>query len=409
MTDYDTRGSGEPADPYTGGPATATQAPPPPPPPDAPTAVGASTPEPPGGRRPGVGIAIALISIGALLLVAQFVPGMAWWGLWPLIIIAVGVVHAVTPGREGWSVYRFFDGLVTVSFGLVFLAITLGVVGWGVWLHILGLWPVLLISVGFDILGKSLRSSWLRVIGSLFIIGALAYAVAVAAGDLEGIGFAGSRATAQSVSIDEPRRQEDAASLSLKAGVAELSMSAGDSLVTLDGTTPFGEPEVTVDRSGSTADVDIVLDDANGAVAWPDATDAEMDLKLSDRVAWDLAVEVGMSTLDADLSDLDVRSLALKPGIAECTVTMGDAPDDGRGTIAVEAGISNVDLRLPEDAEVRVESSGGLSATHVSDALEDIGDGVWETPGYEDARRNGDPVWLVTVDSGIGTFDLTTY
>ena len=42
------------------------------------------------------------------------------------IIVAAGVIQAVTPGREGWNVNRLFDGLVSVAFGLVLLGNTTG-------------------------------------------------------------------------------------------------------------------------------------------------------------------------------------------------------------------------------------------------------------------------------------------
>lgn len=409
MTDTSNEGRSMPPETETQqGPATAT-APPPPPPPPGSTGVSPVVPEPPGKHRSsGVGFATALIFIGVLLLIAQVVPGLSWWGLWPLIIVAAGVVQAVTPGKEGWNVYRFFDGLVTVAFGLVFLAITMGIIGWSVWWTILGLWPVLLIAIGFDLLGKSLKSSWLRVIGSLAIIAALAYAVAVNAGELQGITFMTIGDT-QEVAVSEEVGSTKTADLKLNAGVAQLTIESGSELVTIDGSTPFGEPEVTVERSGNSADVTVNLGDADGVVAWPGSTDADIDMTLSDEVVWDAEFETGLSTVRADLSDVRVRSLLLKPGITDCSVTLGDAPDGEEGRIAVKAGISSVKLRLPSDAEVRVESKSGLSATDIDNDLESLGDGVWETAGFDEARESGDPVWLVSVESGIGAFDLTTY
>ena len=38
---------------------------------------------------------VALVIVGGLLLVSQFVPGIALWRYWPLVIVAVGVPMAV--------------------------------------------------------------------------------------------------------------------------------------------------------------------------------------------------------------------------------------------------------------------------------------------------------------------------
>lgn len=396
-----------------GGTATAEGPEPviPPAPPVPPAGRATGTPPEPGRRRPGsVRFAIALIFLGVLLLIAQLVPGLAWWHMWPLIIIAAGLVQAVTPGHEGWNVHRFFDGLVTVAFGLVFLAITTGLVGWGVWWTVLGLWPVLLISIGFDILGKSLGSSWLRVLGSLAVIAALAYAVAIAQGSAAP--FATGPARSEEVSLSEELGDEDEAVLRLKAGAADISLEgdSGTDLVRVEGSGPFGRPQLDVERDGADTNVEVTTGDPDIATVWPGREQGDLFVTVSEDVLWDASIETGVSTLRADLRDVPVRSLVLKPGVADCTVTVGDVPDSvSRGRVDVEAGVSTVRLRLPRDAEVRLETSGGLSTTDVDRRLEPAGDRAWETPGFADAEDSGDPVWVVSVESGIGAFDLSTY
>ncbi len=140
-------------------------------------------PEPPPpdgqGRRSGVTAGIVLILVGAALLLAQFVPGVSLWQLWPLFVIVPGIVQCFVPGKDGWSVQQFFDGLVTVTIGLILLANTTGYLAWGVWWEIVQLWPVLLISAGLGILGRATHQGWLRVVGTLVVLAAFAYAVSI--------------------------------------------------------------------------------------------------------------------------------------------------------------------------------------------------------------------------------------
>jgi hypothetical protein len=163
----------QPEAPSSPGPAAPTPpgsgAPPPPPPGWTPT--GATPPPqqpwtpPPAAPQPDdrhrerdrggpLWIGLVLVVFGIAVLAAQALPGVSVWMLWPLIIVAAGVIQAVTPGREGWNVNRLFDGLVTVAFGMVLLGNTTGVIGWNVWWRFIWLWPV---CRGHDLRGLPAR------------------------------------------------------------------------------------------------------------------------------------------------------------------------------------------------------------------------------------------------------------
>lgn len=379
--------------------------PPPPPAPHSPTVAPASR-----AASGSVTAAVVLIVVGVVFLLMRLVPSIQWWSFWPLIIVLAGLIQAFTPGKEGWSVHRVFDGFVTVAIGGVFLATTMGVVGWGVWMRILGLWPVLIIAVGFDLLGKALHTSWLRALGSLAIIGALAYGVSTASGGFDDFGVPVAPGGVRDVSLSEPVGTADSANLTLDSGVATVRVASGDRLIGITGSSPWGEPSLDVERVGSEAKVRAVLGDDEGMHMWPGDGSARFDVELSDRVVWDIRMNTGVSALRADLSDIDVRSLDLRPGVADCDVQLGDVPTGEReARVDVRAGVSSVAVRIPDDAEARVEIESGLSGSTVRGRFEDLDSGVWETPGYEAAKDAGRPVWLIRVRSGIGTITIDTY
>ncbi len=361
-----------------------------------------------GGQTAG----IVLIVIGLVFLVGQMVPGLAWWSMWPLIIVIAGLVHSFTPGREGWSVARLFDGFVTVTIGLVFLAITLGYVSWSVFWTILGLWPVLLIAIGLDVLGKALHTSWVRALGSLCVIAALVYAVSISAtGATAATPFwQGANSQAAEASIDEPVSGITRANLKVDAGAAKVTLDGGSALVEAEGSSPWGEPQFSVERSGTSADVLLNLGEGTGTVVLPNVNEARLDASVARDVVWDMDISTGVSQLDADLSDVPVRALALKPGVAGCTLRMGDVPEGTKeASLEVKAGVSTVHIRLPKDAQARIESDSGLTAHSMSDDFRDVGDNVWQTEGFESAQSSGDGVWLVSVKSGVGSIDIDTY
>jgi hypothetical protein len=131
-------------------------------------------------RRGATFWGVMLIVLGAAFLIAQFVPFLSWWMLWPLVVIVAGVAQAVTPNRDGmWTVSRVLGGLGTVLIGAVLLGNTTGYVSWTVWLTFISLWPVLLIALGISIIGSGVGLTWMRIAARLLVWSTLVLAVYV--------------------------------------------------------------------------------------------------------------------------------------------------------------------------------------------------------------------------------------
>lgn len=361
------------------------------------------------GSHSGVWFGTILVAIGAVMLAARFVPGLSWWALWPVVIVAAGLVKCVTRGRTGWSIARAFDGLETIAFGLLLLAWTTGLVGTDIWWRLVMMWPVLLISAGLGILGGALKASWPRVIASLVIIATVAYVFSMSLTGGHGrLFFDGSDGGA--FELSKSVGDIETASFDIETGLADVRIDTvrGDRILA-KGASPWGEPLLEVTARGSGADAKFAMDGgtATGIADW---NGADIDLSLPEDVLWDLDISTGVSSLDADLSDGLVRSLTLKPGVADCDVRLGDAPEGvNRAEVDIRSGVSAVVLRVPRDAEVRLVSQSGLSGIDVDKALDREGSGRWQTPGFDDAVDAGDPVWVVNVKSGVGSFELKTY
>jgi len=379
-------------------PETPTPAPPP--------HTGARSASP--GRRGAVLWGAALIAVGGLLLVNQFIPGVAIWRYWPLIIIIVGVRSAFGPASGSWSVKHAAEGLTTVAVGLIFLGQMLGYIGWNAWLSIFRLWPLLLVALGLEIAGKGLRSEWLRALGSLVVIGGLAYGALVmtpTAGwafvvPVSGIGEGFSSEASHDARVTN-------GTAIIRGGVGVLSVSAGNDLATASGRSPFTpEFDVKVDRPDALVSVGL------GSGAWiPGFGDARLDATLDRDVVWDLSVEAGVSSYDVDLRDLAVRALSLDAGVSEGRLTLGAAGSSGlRGAVEarIQAGISSLTLRVPEGDPVRVTVGEGLSAVDTRGAWTSSRDGGKRT--YEsDGFRISGAHWDIDIESGIGSIAIEYY
>jgi len=132
-------------------------------------------------RRSGsVAAGLFMIVAGVAFLFARTVPGIDVWTLWPLLIVAGGLVQLVTPGAHGWGIERLSEGVGTVLLGLILLGNTTGYIGWEMWLTALALWPVLLVAAGIGVLGRASGQAWVRACAPVIIWAALLYAASTA-------------------------------------------------------------------------------------------------------------------------------------------------------------------------------------------------------------------------------------
>ena len=401
MTEHDTQPVGPSPAPPTGQPPV----------------IGPAPTEPPSGgmypsghgRRGAVLWGVTLIAVGGLLLVSQFIPGIALWRYWPLIIIAVGVRQALGPASGAWSIKHGVDGLVTVAIGLVFLGQMLGYLGWNVWLNILRLWPLLLVALGIEIAGKGMRSESFRALGGVVVVAGLAYGSLVMTPTtgtwLPIIPVTGSAEAFSETSARDRDVTEGVAVV--KGGVGRLRVEAGDDLVTATGRSPF-EPTFDVSVTGGEADVEVGI----GAGTWvPTAEDIRLDVTLDGSVTWDLTVDAGVTQYTVDARGLRLSALHLASGVSDGTLVLGRARAagvSGAVPVKIQAGVSALTVRVPAGEQVRVSVSDGLSGVDArGDWTQRRGSGgrVWESDGF----RESGAYWDIDIESGIGGITIEYY
>lgn len=395
-------------------PAGAVQAPPPPAPP-APPATGVAAPQPPGpGDRRGRGggaawFGVVLLVIGIGIIMGRVMPGMSFWGFWPASLAGILVIVFSIRGMF-WSYpaddsrfNKVVEGFTGVTVGVILIANSVGAMSWSVWWSVLSLWPVLLVSAGLDLIGKGLRSSWIRVLSSLVVLVSLWYGAFVLPATSTSWSWwrTGSIET-QPFEYAEPSDPDVRTGEAVITGpVGRLNVTDGTGLVAASGTSTLGEPAFDVSVTGSRAKVRIT--NAEQGPRFFGLGDPRLDVELDKDVIWDLTLDSGVSELDADLTGLALSELRVKTGVSNSTIELGDSPD-GDVPVTFDAGISQLVLRIPRGTDVRVERDAGLSNTDIDSDLLDV-DGGWETEGYDGASDR----YTVLLKSGISDFRIELY
>ncbi|MCL6591411.1 MAG: DUF5668 domain-containing protein [Firmicutes bacterium] len=124
------------------------------------------------------------------------------------------------------------------------------------------------------------------------------------------------------------------------------------------------------------------------------------DLNLSPELDWDLNIQTGAMKGEADFSGLRLRDLRIKMGAGDLDLALGNP--DGNVRVIVDAGASNIKIKVPEKAAVKVKISGAL----VNNNLRDLGlanhNRTYTSPDYDQAANHLD----ITLNMAVGNFDL---
>lgn len=304
---------------------------------------------------------------------------------------------------------RVFDGLSLIAVGAVLLACTTGYLSWAVWISIFSLWPVLLISAGIDIIGKSSDREWLRALSSVVFVSALLYGAFVMPAGTWGMpwstggageAFVGREVTPPGVTEGTARIEAGATALTLKGG-SELISVSGEAPVNSGGT-------IAVTTEGSK--VAVAVGQPHETVVWVGSSPRRrLDVTLDRGLRWtSLDIAAGATKGEVDLRDMKVERLDLNAGASDTRITFGS-----NSIVAdIQAGAAQITLRVPRSASVRLSLTGAFTSANVPSGFQRvsgngfIGDTVW---GGEGTGGGPYPTIEITVRAGVASINVQRY
>lgn len=362
-----------------------------------------------GVRRSGTTVGVILVVVGAAMLTSRWVPWFDVVRLWPLLIVIGGVVQ-ILHGHGDPAIKRAAEGAGSIAVGLVLLGNTFGYLPWGVWITIVSLWPLLLVALGVELLGRGLGLPWVRALSNVVLIAGLLYGAFVLAPGTVGLGV-NIPGLSRSGSAYATAKPHDSAVTSgtatIKAGATRLKVGAGPDLARISGIAPSGSVPTlssTVDAGRAT----VAVDEPSRSVVVFGVQQRTLDLTLDSAVTWnELRFDVGAVQADADLSGLKVEAVSVNVGASDLTLRIGKSAP--AVTVDISGGAANLVLRVPASAAVRLDSKSGLSNVtvplgfkHIS-GLPVLGESSWASEGA------GGPTVTVTLQSGVSNLTVETY
>jgi hypothetical protein len=307
------------------------------------------------------------------------------------------------------TVKRVFEGLTLVLIGVILLLNTTGSLPWSVWLHVLSLWPLLLVAAGLDIIAKGIDAEWLRVISSLLLIaGLIVGAFVLPIGDATpGLGWMWGAQGAE-FDVTQPAGQRvDTGSATIQGGVGSYRIGDGEDLVRVWGRSPYGQPAVDSSVAGRQATVSVTGPES-GQTWVPGVRGASrINVALARGVLWDIDIDTGVVDLGADLSALSLNSVEVRSGVSQVTLTLGQVPNGIKEVpVLVRGGVANFTVRVPSGVPVRVDAEAGLTNISVDSDIPRLSSGgrVWMTPDYP-----ADGGYRIRFEAGVSNVEVVTY
>lgn len=296
---------------------------------------------------------------------------------------------------RAWSIDSIFWGLLFVAIGSLLLLGNFGVVEvqWG---ELWQLWPLLVIAAGFSVLSVT---HWIwKLVSVMFVVASICLVILVGTGQYE---FGESEPTKQAAVV-ETARGVTRAELELQAGASEIEINSDDMPQVIK--TKFESDGLRLEerssRRGNTQKVVLSTDTRKNS--WFGPWQNDWSVVLSERLPISLTIDAGASSIEADLSKVQLERLSLQAGASSSEVTVGSRSDNL--DIDVDAGVSSTTLRIPEASGVTLKLDGGLSS-HDLEGLEKIKEGEYRSGNYRTAQKRV----TITADAGLASFTIERY
>jgi hypothetical protein len=133
---------------------------------------------------------------------------------------------------------------------------------------------------------------------------------------------------------------------------------------------------------------------------WMSGKGFQWDCGFTTDIPLDLVFEIGAVDAYLDLTELQVKDLALKTGASSTRLKLPSKA--GMTHLKVEAGAASVDIDVPDGVAARVEASVGLVSIDVNQDRFPKQNGYYQSADYESAENKVD----IRLEAGVGSIEI---
>jgi len=323
---------------------------------------------------------------------------------------------------------KIIKGLTFLLIGTILLANTLEILEWSVWSNILNLWPLLIVSLGFSLI---FRGRSLSFMGPLIIF--LGIIVGVGASYM-GINFEGEivreiKTLSREIVIEVEKVTEtevipeietapdteispetetpletkeyleiEKASIGLNLDVGKLALGESTPLL-YECISQYRykefEPFEEFSRTEKEADILIYHSPVIKRVISCNIKN-EWQLKLNNKIIYDLSVKTGAIDIDCNLSDFKVEKLYIESGASNINLVLPQY----NSKIIIDTGISNINIAIPKNVGATVNIDSGIAVKDLDDFIKR--NGTYISYNYNESEFKTE----IEIDCGVSNIDI---
>ena len=265
-------------------------------------------------------------------------------------------------------------GIFLLFLGVVLLLQNLNVLPWQLWEVLWRFWPVLIIAIGLSILLRG-RNAWLATILVLALFGAC---LGIAVWQYEPSSWADEAPTTYS----EPLGDLDSAEIALDFTAGSLTVSSLPSgsrnLVEVKSEVAYGDGDVRADlhRSGSQGSLRLI---GEGKV------NSRWEVRVTRNIPITMGINAALSSLELDLSDLELTELRADIDVANCTVKL---PSSAGSIYAyIKADVANLEVTIPDEVAAKVKADVDLGVFEVDENRFPLKGSYYTSRGFSSAEN----------------------
>lgn len=288
-------------------------------------------------------------------------------------------------------------GIFILTIGILWILANTGVITWSIVNALFVLWPLILVLIGVNIIFR--RNEIIKaLVWIAFLAILVSYSYFFDGRGISDKNMAGGRVTAVDM---QPETQKG--ELKLAFGGIKINLDSSTSNISKLLEPDLQDPNIkqSVDNRDNNRTVSIVFEKSKyWFTNFNFGNSYNSRFHLNNAVVWDLDIDTGALDGTFDMSGLKVEKFSLDMGAANLKLIMGSY----NTSMKINAGVSKMDIEIPQDTGMKVKIDGGLNNTNLNEkGWEKRGDGYYYSPDFDQKSK----AYHIVADVSMGVSNLS--